>query len=79
MQIDVTGQPVSELLAQVNTRYGSPLFLQDEANSAVLLSPEAYGDLRAAAGRRFEDLCREATATAEANGLTDEILANILA
>ena len=57
-----------------------PVLLQDSAqeNAVVVLSQEDYDIARRTFVDDLLDLCHEMRSEAEANGLTDEILAEIL-
>lgn len=57
-----------------------PIFFRNEDRDvAVLMSAERYERLQVALREDFDRICDSASAEAEANGLTEEMLAEILA
>jgi PHD/YefM family antitoxin component YafN of YafNO toxin-antitoxin module len=70
-------EPVVALLHEPGS---DPLLLSENGRAAaVLMSAEEYGRLRARSLEEFQQLCEKAGAEAQANGLTGEILQEILA
>ena len=57
-----------------------PVMIQRQNKDvAVMISPEAYEKLRGLDQKKFEDICDRASAYAKSQGLTEEILAELLA
>jgi hypothetical protein len=72
---------ISDRIADLLHDAGSdPIFFrQKDRDVAVLMSAERYERLQHAVRDDFARLCDEASKEAQANGLTEEILAEILA
>ena len=67
-------------LALLDAADSEPVLIQrDEKDAAVILSAEEYRRLRASELEAFHDLCVRMSAHAQATGLTEEKLAEILA
>lgn len=80
MQIVEDVRNSRELIALLKKGNSEPVMIREnERDAAVLLSPERYQFLEKTATQEFIRLCNEMGATAKANGLTEEILNEILA
>ncbi len=73
-------QSSERLVALLQGENPEPITLRENnRDAAVVLSPEQYRLLQASATQDLIRLCDEMGTTAEANGLTEEILNEILA
>lgn len=79
MRVAEPNQTVAELLTMLDEPNTSTIFLEDENHSAVLLSRGEYNRMRGVLSAEFDRAWSELSRTAEANGLTEEKLAEILA
>ncbi len=79
MRVAEPNQTVAELLSMLDEPNTSTTFLEDENHSAVLLSRGEYNRMRGVLTAELDRACAVLAASAKENGLTEEILQEILA
>ncbi len=79
MRVAEPNQTVAELLTMLDEPGGQTILLRDQGHSALVVSSTEYERFRAYEIAEFNRACAALAASAKENGLTEELLAEILA